>query len=106
MFPAFLPGKRGTFTQGRFFIAAFELLKPLVRYREIAAARAHGDARFACAAAVAAAGIAHAVRSRGGWLHSYLLYMIHLFCQTFLLLFFEKVQNVYFFYCEQAVWGV
>jgi len=32
--------------------------------------------------------------------------MIPLFYPTFLLLFFKKVQNVYFFYCEQAVWGV
>ena len=83
-----------------------EPLKHRVRYCEIAAARAHGDVRFACAAAVAAAGNAHAVCSRGGRLHSYLLYMITLFCPTFLLLFFKKVQNVYFFYCEWAVWGV
>jgi hypothetical protein len=62
--------------------------------------------RFACAVAVAAAGNAHAVCSRGGRLHLYFLYMIPLFYPTFLLLFFKKVQNVYFFYCEQAVWGV
>lgn len=31
--------------------------------------------------------------------------MIHLFCPTFLLLFFKEVQNVYFFYCEQGGLG-
>ena len=105
MFPAFPEGKRGTILH-RGASQLSEPLKRRVRYREIAAARAHGDVRFACAAAVAAAGNAHAVCSRGGWMHSYLLYMIPLFCPTFLLLFFKKVQNVYFFYCEWAVWGV
>ena len=92
--------------RGGFSSQLSEPLKRRVRYCEITAARAHGDVRFACAVAVAAAGNAHAVCSRGGRLHSYLLYIIHLFCPTFLLLFFKKVQNVYFFYCEQAVWGV
>ena len=105
MFPAFL-SESGEHLYYRILSQLFELLKDRIRYREIAAARAHGDVRFACAVAVAAAGNAHAVCSRGGRLHLYFLYMIPLFYPTFLLLFFKKVQNVYFFYCEQAVWGV
>ena len=72
--PRFPSGKAGTTPTGGFHRSFLGPQAPS-KVLQIAAARAHGDVRFACAVAVAAAGNAHAVCSRGGRLHSYLLFI-------------------------------